>query len=256
MGDGTITVIRHDTAALIRLDRPEARNAISMALMRDLTEAVRSASGDAGVRSVVIAGNDRAFSSGRDLKEASRTTSAQAVEAWSHLTETMERAPVPIIAAIEGYCLTGGLELALACDIRIAGENATFAITSARLGTVPGFGATQRLPRTIGTARALELLFSAEAIDADEAYRIGLIHRRVAAGGSVAAALDLAALYAERAPLSLSHLKKAVRQGMETDLASGLALERRLGAELTLTRDRQEGMAAFIEKRKPRFEGR
>lgn len=256
MGDGTIKVIRHDTAALIRLDRPEARNAISMALMRDLTEAVRSASGDTAVRSVVIAGNDRAFSSGRDLKEASKTTSADAVEAWGRLTETMESAPVPIIAAIEGYCLTGGLELALACDIRIAGENATFAITSAKLGTVPGFGATQRLPRTIGTARALELLFSAETIDADEAYRIGLIHRKVAAGDSVSAAFDLAALYAERAPLSLLHLKKAVRQGMETDLASGLALERRLGAELTLTRDRQEGMAAFIEKRKPRFEGR
>lgn len=255
MSSGTIEISRHDKATLVRFNRPEARNAISMALMADLTEAVRTASAS-GVHSVIIAGNDKAFSSGRDLKEASKTTSSEAVEAWGHLTEAMESARVPIIAAIDGFCFTGGLELALACDIRIAGEGATFAITSAKLGTVPGFGATQRLPRTIGVPRTLELLFSAEPIDAAEAYRIGLIHRKVEAGTSVPAALALAAVYAERAPLSLSHLKKAVRQGMETDLADGLLLERRLGAELIRTRDRQEGMAAFLEKRKPRFEGR
>lgn len=255
MGNGTIEISRHDKATLIRLNRPEARNAISMALMAELTEAVRSASAS-GVHSLVIAGNDKAFSSGRDLKEASKTAGSEAVEAWGRLTEAMESAPVPIIAAIDGFCFTGGLELALACDIRIAGEGATFAITSARLGSVPGFGATQRLPRTIGVPCALDLLFSAEPIDAAEAYRIGLIHKKVGAGASVAAALALAAVYAERAPLSLANLKKAVRQGMEADLASGLLLERQLGAELTKTRDRQEGMAAFLEKRKPRFEGR
>lgn len=239
----------------MRLNRPEARNAISMDLMAELSAAIAAFPG-AGVRSIVIAGNDRVFSSGRDLKEASRTTGSDAVDAWLRLTDALESAAVPIIAAIEGYCLTGGLELALACDIRIAGAKATFGITSSKLGTIPGFGATQRLPRTIGVPRALELLFSAEPIDAEEAYRIGLIHRKVDAGKSVEAAMALSAIYAERAPLSLAQAKKAVRQGAELDLAAGLGLERRLSAELLTTRDRKEGMTAFLEKRKPRFEGR
>lgn len=255
MVSNTVETSQHGAVGLVRLNRPEARNAISMDLMAELSAAIAAFPG-AGVRSIVIAGNDRVFSSGRDLKEASRTTGSDAVDAWLRLTDALESAAVPIIAAIEGYCLTGGLELALACDIRIAGAKATFGITSSKLGTIPGFGATQRLPRTIGVPRALELLFSAEPIDAEEAYRIGLIHRKVDAGKSVEAAMALSAIYAERAPLSLAQAKKAVRQGAELDLAAGLGLERRLSAELLTTRDRKEGMTAFLEKRKPRFEGR
>jgi enoyl-CoA hydratase/carnithine racemase len=172
------------------------------------------------------------------------------------VTEALEGLGKPVIAAIEGHCLTGGLELALACDLRVAGEGSAFAITSARLGTLPAFGATQRLPRVVGASRALEILLSAETIDTDEAWRIGLVNRRAPRGGALDEAKRLAAIYAERAPLSLAGFKRAVYRGLEMDLAPDLDLELSLGAELLGSADRKEGIAAFMEKRKPRFKGR
>ncbi|TRZ51586.1 hypothetical protein D4S03_04920 [bacterium] len=161
----------------------------------------------------------------------------------------------PVIAAIEGFCFTGGCELALACDIRVAGEGATFAITSSRIGTVAGAGGTQRLPRIIGLANALDLLFSAEAIDAGQAYRIGLINRIVQHGQALDTALSMASIYAERAPLSLSFAKRAVYRGIQMDLASGIELERFIVTTIYCTGDKQEGISAFLEKRKPQFCG-
>lgn len=255
MPQQTIRVARHDDAVVLRLDRPEVRNAIDVAMMRELAQAVTAADADTTVRAIVVAGGDRVFSAGRDLKEAARMAPGEAISSWRALTRTMAESRLPIIAAIEGACLTGGLELALACDLRVAGDGATFGITSAKLGTVPGFGATQRLPRLIGASRALALMFSADPIDAAEAHRIGLVHQCTAAGDAERAALALAAVYARRAPLSLAGLKRAVTQGMEMTLEEGLDLEQALSARLAATEDRREGLAAFLERRPPRFRG-
>src|SRR6202012_1132022 len=149
---------------------------ISHALMQELVAALQCAAAEAESRAVIITGADGNFSSGRDLKEAAPATPAEraaARRAWRDVTDTIEGLARPVVAAIEGNCLTGGLELALACDLRVAGEGASFGITSARLGTIPGFGGTQRLPRLVGPSRALEILFSAEPIDVEEAWRIG-----------------------------------------------------------------------------------
>jgi enoyl-CoA hydratase/carnithine racemase len=256
----TILVTRANQACVVTLNRPESRNAITTRMMTELAAALLEAETDDSCRAVILTGGMRCFSSGRDLKEASTQTApgdfARGMKLWRTLTQTMEQLARPVIAAIEGPCLTGGLELALACDLRVAGEGASFGITSARLGTVPAFGATQRLPRLIGAPRALELLFSAEPIGTEEAYRIGLLNRRAPAGNALAEAQSVADVYSERAPLSLAAIKKAVYRGSEMDLSAALDFEIATGSTLLNTADRKEGVAAFLEKRKPRFQGR
>jgi len=248
-----------DGAFVIRLDRPESRNAISVQMMDDLVAAVRQGGAAKTTSAVIITGGDNFFSSGRDLKEVAANTDPQGVEraksAWRAVTDRLAQCPKPVIAAIEGHCLTGGLELALACDLRVAGEGASFGITSARLGTLPGFGATQRLPRLIGASRALELLFLAEPVGVDEAYRIGLINRKTPRGQALAECRRIASILRERAPLSLATMKQAVYDGLSMPLDEALDLELALGATLSGTRDRKEGIAAFAEKRKPNFTG-
>ena len=248
-----------DGAFIIRLNRPESRNAISLEMMNELVAAVRRAEGEKSAAAVVITGGERFFSSGRDLKEVAATRDRASAEsarrAWRAVTDSLERCPKPVIAAIEGHCLNGGFEIALACDLRVAGEGATFCITSARLGTLPGFGATQRLPRLVGTSNALELLFFAEPIGVEEAYRIGLINRKTARGEALGECRRMGTILAERAPLSLAAIKKAVLGGLSMPLAEALDWEAALGATLSDSRDRKEGIAAFAEKRKPNFTG-
>lgn len=255
----TILTAKHGATHVVTFNRPHQRNAVNHQMMREVTAALLEAEADADSRCVIITGGPEFFSAGRDLKESSRSSPAEREEAkvaLRRMTDTIENLKRPVVAAIEGHCLTGGLELALTCDLRVAGEGATFGITSARLGTIPGFGGTQRLPRIVGMARALEMLFSAEPIDVEEAYRIGLINRKAAKGQALAEALRMVEIYAERAPLSLATLKQVVRQGMDLQFTASLDLEQKLGATLTGTADRAEGMAAFLEKRKPRFQGR
>ena len=253
----TLAVSRSDATLIVTLNRPERRNAISLRMMEELIAIAEASAGDAAVRTLIVTGGSEFFSAGADLKEISerRASPAHSLRTWRRVTDALAELGKPVIAAIEGFCLTGGLELALACDIRVAGEGASFAITSARLGTIPGFGATQRLPRVVGASRALEILFSAEPIDTEEAYRIGLVNRRTPKGGALEEAKRLAAVYAERAPLSLGGFKRAVYRGLEMDLAAGLDLEQALGAVLMHSADRKEGIAAFMEKRKPQFKG-
>jgi len=186
----------------------------------------------------------------------SATDGTRYFKAWHRLTCALEALGKPVLAAIEGFCITGGCELALACDLRIAGAGASFAITSSRIGTVAGAGGTQRLPRLVGPANALALLFSAEPIDAAEAYRIGLVNRMVPAGEALAAAKALVGVYAERAPLGLAFAKRAVYRGLQMDLESGLEFETFLVTTIYGTADKQEGISAFLEKRKPSFTGR
>jgi enoyl-CoA hydratase/carnithine racemase len=256
----TIISTQDGPSCVITLNRPEKRNAISVLLMQELTAALKAAEADANVRAVIITGGESFFAAGADLNEALQVkTAAQGIDyfnRWHALNATIEELARPVVAAIEGFCITGGLELALACDLRVAAEGASFAITSSRIGTVAGAGGTQRLPRIVGMAHALDILFSAEPIDAREAHRIGLINRLTPKGGALEGAKALVKVYAQRAPLSLALVKRAVRRGMQMDLASGIELETFLVTTIYGTEDKQEGISAFLEKRTAQFKGR
>ncbi|MPZ45603.1 MAG: hypothetical protein GEV05_19870 [Betaproteobacteria bacterium] len=255
----TITAAQDGPACVITLNRPAKRNAISLEMMRELISALKAADVDACARGVIITGGEKFFSAGADLNEALKvqapTQGMVYFNSWHSLNATIEELGKPVIAAIEGFCITGGLELALACDLRVAGEGATFAITSARIGTVAGAGGTQRLPRIVGVSHALDMLFAADPVDVGHAYRIGLINRLTAKGGALAAAKALVEKYAERAPLSLALVKRAVHRGMQMDLASAIELETFLVTTIYGTEDKQEGISAFLEKRIARFKG-
>ncbi len=255
----TLTTRTEQHAFVIQLHRPDKRNAVSEAMMEEIIAACGEAAGRKDVAAIVITGGDAYFSAGADLNEAFQVQSAQEgrryFSHWHRLNDALEQSPKPVIAAIEGFCMTGGLELALAADLRVAGEGATFAITSSRIGTVAGAGGTQRLPRVVGVAHALEMLFAAEPIDVAEAHRIGLVNRRTPRGGALAEAVRLASHYATRAPLSLAFVKRAVHRGMQMDLASAIEFETMLVTTVYGTADKAEGISAFLEKRPARFRG-
>jgi len=260
MADPSLLVERREEAALLTLNRPEKHNALSLDLLGRLQTAVRELGEDPAARVLVLRGNDRCFSTGMDLDDLAGVTAIadtqRVLGVVRDANAAIERCPKPVIAAIAGWCLTGGLELALACDVRIAADNARFGITSARIGTVAGAGGTQRLPRLIGPGRAKELLFSAEPIDAAEALRIGLVNRVAPAGQEVDAALEMARVFARRAPLSLWFAKSAVNVGLTMPLEAALAYEIGLTTQLFTTEDRAEGLRAFLDKREARFRGR
>lgn len=256
----TIVTEQDGPAFVIALNRPDRRNAVSTVSMREIAEAVTAAEADAAVRGIIITGGPEFFSAGADLNDAIKVKSASDgldyFNRWHRLNEALERLSKPVLAAVEGFCMTGGCELALACDIRVGAEGSSYAITSARIGTVAGAGGTQRLPRIVGPAKALEILFAAEPVDAQEAYRIGLINRLTPRGQALAEAKRMVAVYATRAPLSLALVKRAVHRGMQMDLASAIEFETFLVTTIYGTEDKQEGISAFLEKRPARFQGR
>lgn len=259
MSFDTIAVRTEGAAFVIQLNRPDRRNAVSERMMDEIVQACDEAAGRKEVAAIVLTGGDDYFSAGADLNEAFQVKSASDGRRyfghWHRLNDALEQSPKPVLAAIEGFCMTGGLELALAADLRIAGQSATFAITSSRIGTVAGAGGTQRLPRVVGIANALDMLFAAEPIDSQEALRIGLINRRTADGGALGEAVRLAGHYATRAPLSLAFVKRAVHRGMQMDLASAIEFETMLVTTVYGTADKAEGISAFLEKRPARFKG-
>lgn len=256
----TIGVGQDGSSCVITLNRPDKRNAISVLMMDELMAALKAAEAEPSVRGVVITGGPAFFAAGADLNEALQVkTASQGTDyfkRWHRLNSTIEELAKPVIAAIEGFCITGGLELALACDLRVAAEGSSFAITSARIGTVAGAGGTQRLPRIVGVAHALDILFAADPIDATQAYRIGLINRLTPKGGALDGAKALVNIYAQRAPLSLALVKRAVHRGMQMDLASAIELETFIVTTIYGTEDKQEGISAFLEKRAARFKGK
>ena len=260
MADGPVLVERCEPIAFLTLNRPEKHNALSLDLLGRLQAIVRDLGEDAAVRVLILRGNERCFSTGMDLGDLAGVTAVadtqRALGVFRDTNAAIERCPKPVIAAIAGWCLTGGLELALACDVRVAADSARFGITSARIGTVAGAGGTQRLPRLIGAGRAKELLFSAEPIDAAEALRIGLVNRVVPVGREVDAAIEMARVFARRAPLSLWFAKTAVNVGLTMPLDAALAFESGLTAQLFTTEDKAEGLRAFLEKREAEFRGR
>lgn len=255
----TLIVEQDGPACVITLNRPDKRNAVSVLMMGEIQSALKQAEMESSVRGVIITGGNQFFAAGADLNEALQVkTASQGTEYfghWHRLNAAVEACSKPVLAGIEGFCITGGLELALACDLRVAAEGSSFAITSARIGTVAGAGGTQRLPRIVGTAHALDILFSADPIDASQAYRMGLINRLTPKGGALAEAKAMIQIYAQRAPLSLALVKRAVHRGMQMDLASGIEFETFLVTTIYGTEDKQEGISAFLEKRPARFKG-
>lgn len=247
---------------ILTLNRPEALNALTIESLEELERHLDQAAANPAVRVIVLAARgEKAFCVGADLKVLAREYEGRsAVDA---LVDTMHRVYAclecferPVIAAIQGYCLGGGLELALTADLRVAAESARFGLPEAKIGSLPGGGGTQRLPRLIGPARAKELMFLCEPIDANEAHRIGLVNRIVGAASLLEGATALAATIAQRAPLSLRKIKEAVRGSMDLELEAGLRLERSCHDYLQDSADRREGVQAFLEKREANFVGR
>ena len=249
-----------DPIAWITLNRPEAMNAISDSVRTALPELIARAEADDSVRVMVISGaGERAFCAGADVKGYNAVESLvqfRQTRAHAHWIGAFDRARKPIIAAIHGYCLGGGLEIAMACDIRIAAEGAKFALPEVSRGTIPGAGGTQRIARLIGLGRALDMVLSAEQMSAEDALRVGLISRLVPRAELMTAAETLAKRVASHAPLAVLLAKEAVRGSLDTDLPAGLRVEADLAALITSTEDRIEAGKAFREKRKPVFKGR
>ncbi|MEQ1776826.1 MAG: enoyl-CoA hydratase/isomerase family protein [Burkholderiales bacterium] len=249
-----------DQTAWITLNRPEAMNAISENMRAAIPEALARAEADDNVRVIVFSGaGERAFCAGADVKGFVAVESLvknRQSRAHTHWILAFDRARKPIIAAIHGYCLGGGLEIALACDIRIAADGAKFGLPEVSRGTLPGSGGTQRLARMVGLGRALDIALSADHIGAEDAFRMGLVSRLVPRAELMSAADALAKRIAEHAPLSVLLVKEAVRGSLETDLPTGLRIEADLSTLIASTEDRIEAGAAFREKRKPKFKGR
>jgi len=249
-----------DGVVTITLNRPEVHNAMNERMRQELTRCFGDLATSDEARVVVVTGaGERAFSAGADIREfVEPQVPVRFRESRKRVDfrQAMDRCPQPIIAAIRGYALGGGLELALACDIRLASEDAQLGLTEVNLAIIPGGGGTQRLPRLVGRGRALEMILTGARIDAREAWRIGLVERLVPAADVLAAARELARTLAEKAPVALRYAKEAVVKGLELPLADGLRLENDLATLLRTTEDRVEGAKAFLEKRKPRFTGK
>lgn len=260
MSEDILLVERKAPAIVLTLNRPAARNALSSQLLARLRAALLEAEQDPEIRGIVLTGNEKFFSAGADLKEAMENHTPLEIGRWlDHFTDlnrTIERLSKPVIAAINGYCMTGALEVALACDIRLAGSGAQFAITSARIGTVAGAGGTQRLPRLVGIQRAKDILMGAEVFGANAAKEYGIVLDVFAPGEVVDKALERVSVYAERAPLSVWFAKKAVHVGTQMDLEDAIELEQSMVAHLYSTEDRIEGISAFLEKRSATFKGK
>jgi len=248
-----------DGVATVTLDRADVHNAMNERMRQELTACFGELATSDEARVIVVTGaGERAFSAGADIREfvaPQVPTRFRESRKRVDFRSVMDRCPQPIIAAIRGYAFGGGLELALACDIRIAGDDARLGLTEIDLAIIPGGGGTQRLPRLVGRGRALEMILSGARIDAREALRIGLVERVVPAAEVLASALALAKTLAAKAPVALRYAKEAVVKGLELPLADGLRLEQDLATLLRTTEDRIEGAKAFLEKRKPRFTG-
>jgi enoyl-CoA hydratase/carnithine racemase len=254
----TLLVDTAEGVTLIRLNRPEALNAFNNQLMDDLTAALAVAEADAAVGCIVITGSDKAFAAGADIKEMASKSYAE-VYGEDFITrnwEAVTRCRKPVIAAVAGFALGGGCELAMMCDFIIAADNAKFGQPEINLGVSPGAGGTQRLTRFIGKAKAMDMILTGRMMDAAEAERCALVSRVVPLAELIDTAMAAAKKIAALSPNAVKLTKEMVNAAYETPLSQGVMLERRLFHSLFAFEDQKEGMAAFVEKRKPVFTGR
>ncbi len=244
----------------VTINRPKALNALNAATVEELDALLDKIAADAEIQVVIVTGGgEKSFVAGADITEM-RPLGAIAGRAWGQKGQAvftkLENLPQPVIAAVNGFALGGGCELAMACDIRIASEKAKFGQPETGLGITPGFGGTQRLPRLVGKGRAKELLFTADMIDAAEAYRIGLVNKVVPPEELMEAAKALAGRIMKRSAAAVQLAKAAVNRGIEAGLENGIAYEAEVFGLCFATEDQKEGMTAFVEKRKPEFKNR
>jgi len=256
----SVRVEREGAITLVTVERPERLNALDTATLRALLAAVQELATEEAIAVVVLTGaGDRAFIAGADISEMVEKSPAEALafaELGHAVCRAIEEAPQPYIAAVNGYALGGGCEIALACDIRLASERAVFAQPEVTLGIPPGWGGSQRLPRVVPPGIARELLYTGRRVDAQEALRIGLVNAVYPADQLLERARELANRIAANGPLAVRLTKAAVRFGLEQGLEEGLTYERQVFAYAFTTEDQREGMRAFLEKRRPAFRGR
>jgi enoyl-CoA hydratase/carnithine racemase len=253
-----VRVETDEAVATIRIDRPPA-NALARPVSLELAEAARQVAADEGVRAVVVWGGERIFAAGADIKDMvdyGPEEVAPDVGALERACRDLEAVPKPVIAAVNGFALGGGCEVAIACDFRFAAQDARIGMPEIRLGIMPGSGGTQRLPRLIGLARARDLVLSGRHVGADEALAIGLVDRVVLPEDVYGAAREEAHRYASGPTRAYAAAKRALAAASDLPLPEGLELEREVFVPLFATRDQEEGMRAFLEKRDPEFEGR
>ena len=252
-----IIVETRGSVGLVTLNRPQALNALNEALIAELNAALEAFEADPAVGCTVLTGSEKAFAAGADVKEMAEKTYVEAylarfLDGWTRIAETRK----PIIAAVSGFCLGGGLELAMMCDFIIAAETAKFALPEITLGIMPGAGGTQRLPRFVGKAKAMDLILTGRMMDAAEAERAGLVARVVPAEKLLEEAMAAAGKIAGYSQPIVMMAKETVNRAQETSLSEGARFERRLFLSMFSTEDQKEGMKAFIEKRKPAFRNR
>ena len=254
-----LSLVREGQIATLTITRPHVLNALDAKTLDELGRLAGDLAADASVRAVIITGaGDRAFAAGADLREIARLGPLEALahaRRGQQACDRIERMGKPVIAAVNGFALGGGCELALACTFRLASQGARFGQPEVDLGLIPGFGGTQRLPRLIGAGRALDLLLTGRQVDADEALRIGLVSRVVPAAELVPAARALAAAMAQKPPIAVRCIMQAVYDGADAPLERSISLEARLFALIASTADMREGTSAFLQKRAPSFKG-
>lgn len=262
LGPFETVLVERDANGIVTatLNRPDARNAISRTMAAELSTLCRALAADGEIRAMILTGaGDKAFCAGADLRErqsmtpAERTAHTAAIEAAA---EAIAALPFPVVAAVRGFALAGGTELAIACDLRVAGESAAFGLPEVRIGIFPGAGGVHRLPVLIGLGAARDLLFTGRQVSAEEAYRLGLADRLVADDAVMAEARDIAGQIARNAPLGVRAVKLALRQSQGLGIEDSRLAVNALRTPLDATDDYQEGLAAFAEKRAPRFQGR
>jgi enoyl-CoA hydratase len=253
-----VKVESKDGVAILTIDRQEKLNALNPQVTEEVGQALLELEAE-GPRAIIVTGaGERSFVAGADISAMSVMDPLEAKrfsEIGHAAMALLDRSPIPTIAAVNGFALGGGCEVALACDIRVAAENATFGFPEVSLGILPGMGGTQRLPRLVGPALAKELIFTGRRISAEEAREIGLVNRVVPQGEALNAAREIAAGIAENGPLAIRHAKSATNRALDVDLVSGLEYEADQFALLFATEDAREGMGAFSERRKPQFKG-
>ncbi len=254
----TITVDVDDHVALIKLNRPDALNALNQTLLGELMDALESADSNDSVRCILVTGSEKAFAAGADIKEMSEMSFAEVnqVNLFADAANRIAQIRKPIIAAVSGYALGGGCELAMACDFIIAADNAKFGQPEINLGVIAGMGGSQRLTLAVGKAKSMDMNLTGRFMDAEEAERAGLVSRIVPAKKLMEEAMNAAQKIAEKSLIAARTAKEAVNRSFEVPLAEGLLIERRLFHSLFATEDQSEGMQAFLEKRQAQFRDR